>query len=60
MRCSLLLLGLLALVLPASGAVYTWVDEDGVTHIVDDLAALPEAVRSDARQGRAGVSCQVK
>jgi len=54
-RCSLLLLGLLALVLPASGAVYTWVDEDGVTHIVDDLAALPEAVRSDAREGRAGL-----
>jgi len=54
-RRSLLLLGLLALVLPASGSVYTWVDEDGVTHIVDDLAALPEVVRSDAREGRAGL-----
>jgi hypothetical protein len=48
----LLLLGLLVLVLPASGAVYTWVDEDGVTHIVDDLAALPEPARSEARKGR--------
>jgi hypothetical protein len=54
-RCSLLLLGLLALVLPASGAVYTWVDEDGVTHVVDDPAALPEGVRSDAREGRVGL-----
>jgi len=54
-RRSLLLLGLLALVLPALGVVYTWVDEDGVTHIADDLAALPEVVRSDPREGRAGL-----
>ena len=53
-RCSLLLLGLLALVLPASGAVYTWVDEDGVTHIVDDPAALPEVVRPTPERGAPG------
>jgi hypothetical protein len=47
-----LLLLLLALPRPAASAVYTWVDEQGVTHIVDDPAALPEAARGAAREGR--------
>ena len=38
----LLLSLLLLLGFPATAAVYTWVDEDGVTHIADDPAALPE------------------
>ena len=37
---------------PATAAVYTWVDEDGVTHIADDPAALPEHTGDAAREGR--------
>ena len=29
--------------LPVTAEVFTWVDEEGVTHIVDDPAAVPEA-----------------
>lgn len=44
---------LLLLAPPAPAAVYTWVDEDGVTHIADDPAGLPEEARS--REGREGL-----
>ncbi len=49
------LLLLLVLLLPAPsarGEIYTWVDEDGVTHIADDPAALPEGSRGAIREGR--------
>ncbi len=48
-------LALLALPLPARPTVYTWVDEVGVTHVVDDLAAVPPDRRGEAREGRTGV-----
>ena len=51
----LLLSLLLLLGFPATAAVYTWVDEDGVTHIADDPAALPEHARDAAREGREGL-----
>lgn len=46
---------LLLLGFPATAAVYTWVDEDGVTHIADDPAALPENAAHVAREGREGL-----
>ena len=52
MRCALL--GLLALVLLASVAaradLYVWVDEQGRTHVTDDVEAVPEA--GSSRGGR--------
>src|SRR5262245_66104577 len=43
----------LALLVPAVAVagVYTWVDEEGVTHIADDPAAMPPG----AREGREGL-----
>jgi hypothetical protein len=43
----------LAVLAPAAvqAAIYTWLDEDGVTHIADDPAGLPPG----AREGRAGL-----
>jgi hypothetical protein len=47
-----LLLALALLAPPASGAgVYTWVDEDGITHLSDDPAAPPP----EAREGRSAL-----
>ncbi|HJO24859.1 MAG: DUF4124 domain-containing protein [Myxococcota bacterium] len=46
---------LLLLAFPAPAAVYSWVDEDGVTHIVDDPAALPESAQERVREGREGL-----
>ena len=51
----LTLLLLLSSSAPVTAAVYTWVDEEGITHISDDPAALPEAVRGQAREGREGL-----
>jgi len=48
--CLLLLLGY-----PATAEVYSWVDEEGVTHLVDDPAALPEPAREAVRRGREGL-----
>jgi hypothetical protein len=50
MRRSLLLLLLLASA--AAAEPWTWVDEEGVTHIVDDPSAVPESARDRAAQGR--------
>jgi hypothetical protein len=49
------LLVVLALASGAAAEVYTWVDADGVTHIVDDPAALPEPARREALAGRDGL-----
>jgi tetratricopeptide (TPR) repeat protein len=49
------LLVLLALASGAAAEVYTWVDADGVTHIVDDPAALPEPARREALEGRSAL-----
>jgi len=40
---------------PAAAAVYTWVDEEGVTHIADDPSAVPESARTELREGRQGL-----
>jgi len=50
-----LLTATLAPLLTAGGGLYTWLDEDGVTHVADDPSALPEAARSELREGRAGL-----
>ena len=52
MRLLPLLMGLLLLASPAAAEVYTWVDEAGVTHMVDDPAQVPEAARGGAGEGR--------
>jgi tetratricopeptide (TPR) repeat protein len=53
---ALLALGLLlAVAPPASAAVYTWVDEQGVTHIADDPAVVPESALPQPREGRAAL-----
>jgi hypothetical protein len=50
---ALLLAGLLAGPPLARGDVYTWVDENGVTHLSDDPGTLPEASRGEVHEGRA-------
>lgn len=40
---------------PCAAAVYSWVDEDGVTHLVDDPRALPERAGDSVRHGREGL-----
>ena len=52
MRLLPLLMGLLLLVAPATAEIYTWVDEAGVTHMVDDPAQLPETGQGGAGEGR--------
>lgn len=46
----LLLLSLVALAAPAVAEIYSWVDEEGVTHLTDDPEAIPASAR--AGQGR--------
>jgi len=46
----LLLSGLLLLAFPAAAETYSWIDEDGVTHLTDDPAAVPPSQR--AGEGR--------
>lgn len=46
---------LLLAALPASAALYTWVDEQGVTHIADDPSVVPEQARPQLREGRGGL-----
>lgn len=41
--------------LPSRAGVYTWLDDDGVTHIVDDPSLIPESKRDRASQGRQGL-----
>jgi hypothetical protein len=50
MRRLVLLVPLLAFA--AAAEPWVWVDEQGVTHISDDPAGAPEAVRRDRAQGR--------
>jgi tetratricopeptide (TPR) repeat protein len=47
-----LLLCALLLASTAAAEPWVWVDEHGVTHIVDDPAAVPAAARDGAGQGR--------
>jgi tetratricopeptide (TPR) repeat protein len=49
-RCAFLVLGWLFLVSPVAAETYSWVDEDGVTHLTDDPAAVPPSQR--AGEGR--------
>ncbi len=56
MRLLPLLMGLLLLASLAAAEIYTWVDEAGVTHIVDDPAQVPEAARGGAGEGRQALS----
>jgi tetratricopeptide (TPR) repeat protein len=49
-RCAFLVLGWLLLVSPVAAETYSWVDEDGVTHLTDDPAAVPPSQR--AGEGR--------
>jgi tetratricopeptide (TPR) repeat protein len=49
-RCLFLLLGGLLLASPVAAETWSWVDEDGVTHLTDDPAAVPPSQR--AGQGR--------
>jgi hypothetical protein len=49
------LLILLGAAAPSAAGVYTWVDEQGVTHIADDPALLPEGARGALREGRDGL-----
>ncbi len=45
-RSSAALLALVLLALPVGAEVFTWVDEDGVTHFADDPAVVPDGARS--------------
>jgi hypothetical protein len=49
-RCVILLLGGLLLAPPVAAETWSWVDEDGVTHLTDDPVAVPLSER--AGQGR--------
>ncbi|MEE2679007.1 MAG: DUF4124 domain-containing protein [Myxococcota bacterium] len=40
---------------PCAAAVYSWVDEEGVTHLVDDPRALPDRAGEGVREGREGL-----
>jgi tetratricopeptide (TPR) repeat protein len=52
-RAALPILLLLLIATPCRAAVYTWVDEDGITHIADDPSGVPEEARGQVREGRA-------
>jgi hypothetical protein len=54
-RPRLLVVLLVAFAVPTAAEIYTWVDEQGVTHIADDPSALPEGARPAARTGREGL-----
>lgn len=45
------LLALLPLVVTIHSGAWIWVDEDGVTHLTDDPAAVPESARGDVHGG---------
>jgi len=47
-----LLLSALLLASAAAAEPWVWVDEQGVTHIADDPAAVPEPVRQQGAQDR--------
>jgi tetratricopeptide (TPR) repeat protein len=47
------LLALLLLAATAGAEVYSWVDEQGITHITDDRARIPESARSQDGQPEA-------
>ncbi len=51
----LLCLLLLGVAPPAAAGVYTWVDENGVTHISDDPSARPDGAAEEPREGRGGL-----
>ncbi len=55
MRFSLVCCLVLVAALPAAADIYTWVDENGVTHIADDPSARPEGAEGEPREGRAGL-----
>jgi len=55
LRLFLVCLWLAVPTLPALAGIYTWLDDDGVTHIVDDPSLVPESKRDGASQGRQGL-----
>ena len=55
LRLFLVCLSLAFPTLPARAGVYTWLDDDGVTHIVDDPSRIPESKRDQASRGRQGL-----
>jgi hypothetical protein len=52
-RCLLLLLGGLLLSAPATAEIWSWVDENGVTHLTDDPASASRS--GPARDGRGAI-----
>jgi tetratricopeptide (TPR) repeat protein len=53
-RCVFLVLGWLLLASPVASEIYSWVDEDGVTHLTDDPAAVPPSQRPGEGRGALG------
>ena len=49
MKKTLLLLTLLSFAVPAMGATYTWVDDQGTTNFSDDLGSIPKKYRKKAK-----------
>jgi tetratricopeptide (TPR) repeat protein len=55
-RCVFLVLGWLLLASPVASEIYSWVDEDGVTHLTDDPAAVPPSQRpGEGREALGGL-----
>ena len=49
-RTLLLVLASLAMAAPAAAETYSWVDEDGITHLSDDPVAAPPSAQAGVVQ----------